>query len=375
MKTMSVYLFIVLLAVVSGYQGLFAEEPATPFEGKTEQELIVYLGSHRIPTPCYPSGPAPDAPPYVAEVKEALKLFKAGSGRLRLAIAKSLVWAIGSGMEFWNACSVDDYEARHFLVGIALSDAKLYEKDAIIKWLLHDSHPSLAGAMLRGLTDQALYEGFNPNELDRMIEPLRQWYRQPGKVVCFPQLSDNPVERDYTIWEKVVDLLPRTAKGSDLLQEWISADGKKVDEETLGAMWDRLERMKYKDKEFWVTHADRLDIVEPFLLSPKHPCHDLFGFMEKSAWKQVYNPDDRVRRAAMRFAIVWFRDAGEQCVAFIRPLPASHMMRQKALADAKAVYEQIIEVRPGQYRPIAADAARREDFFRKLMAAIEGKEP
>ena len=125
---MKVFEFVVVIAVcllvwgapahaqgVKGKpKGLFAE---------TEKEVIEYLAQgYRIPH--FPrfgwAQPEPQSRPrYWKELDRALELYKGGSSELRLAIAKALS-DVTRVPGFWNASSPDDFEPKHYLVGVGL---------------------------------------------------------------------------------------------------------------------------------------------------------------------------------------------------------------------------------------------------------------
>ena len=299
---------VVAAALASGGEAIPRGERAILFTG-TEEQIIDYLKSHHVPT-IYggrPGGPMPDP----QEAERALVLFKTGSARLRLAIAASLFSCEGGprAMEFWRTSTDQDYEARHWLVGIALYNADKEEKKMLLEWLLREAHPSYAGPLLSSLSAYSLYRDLDPQQQDAFIPLLEQLWRQPGEVIRIREGS-LPGTRGG-IQECTVALIPLSIGGRDLLLRWLINYGKKVDEKTLDEMWERwrlfAESQALVDRSFAAEAAGRMELAESWLLGGRR--NELCDHAEIQARfmdlvrEQVLNPDERVRLRAIEYVL------------------------------------------------------------------------
>jgi hypothetical protein len=283
-------------------------------ESGDEKAMIKYLETHHIPNmprPGMTGGPSPNHPGIVSELDRALALFKGGSPELRLAIAKSL-WPYSQQriMEFWKACGAEDWEAKHYLAGLALGYAGENERKAIRKWLLKKADPSYATALLRYLDEHSLHNGLNAAEADAFLPFLESLYRQEGTVV--PGLGSDSDFPAASCQAYTVRLLPATVGGRDLLLKWLISDSKKVDPKALRNLWVKWRRtvggQGLPDQDFLSEAVKRRALAESWLLSSYRPdfCadQDVRSAFLSLARDQVLNPDGRVRRSAIA-RVLW----------------------------------------------------------------------
>ncbi|MCX7806789.1 MAG: hypothetical protein N3A38_16620, partial [Planctomycetota bacterium] len=322
---LSAILAVIGAAFASAGEEIPIGEAAVLWSGNEEQ-IIEYLKCHYIPTihGGAPSGPLPDH----REIQRALVLFKAGSPRLRLAIAESLRECETElqAKEFWESATEDDVEARHWLVGTLLHTVAGEQARMMREWLLKRANPNYAVPLLSHLSEYSLYRDLNTEGQDAFIPLLEQLWRQTGEVV--PREAPSSYRKRATVQSYVASRIPFTARGRDLLLRWMVNESKKLDERTLDAMWARWHEFSLKpdlvDRSLADHLALRLELVESWLLSPS-PRHDpLPNYREANtgfrnlARHQVLNPDDRVRRKAIEYVLRY--DVDEGCFALIRAL-------------------------------------------------------
>lgn len=248
--------------------GLFSEK---------DSEVIGYLETHRIPHIHFHLGsamPLPNSPNFKKEIEKAYHLFEKGSSEMRLAIARSLAWPGDLGYNFWQLCDKNDYEAKHILFGFATSDADLERRDTLWEWFLKETHPSYASALLSRISKQSfLKDAYNKGE-EEVLGRLRELYRQPGTCTTFkvcPGEDSTGMHINRSIQEIVIELLPNSEKGQELLMSWMFSDSKKVAAATLEKMWAKWAEMKISDQNILVKGLNRLDIIESWCLSPNKP--------------------------------------------------------------------------------------------------------
>lgn len=342
-----------------------------------EKTVIEYLKNHRIPhSSGTPSGPGPDYPPYRREVERALELFEGGIPKLRLAIAKSLVIYNEEGMKFWGKCGPEDYEAKHYLVGVAFARAKPEQREGLREWLVNEAHPSYATTLLKNLTRRALFDKTNESQEKALIGILKELYKQKGRVVSLKWLPGDYERKDHAgpVQRYVLRLLPGSPASGKVLLEWICRDSKKVDETTLKAMWYAWGRSKLNDTEGL---SERRDLAESWLLCPARARSlrhlDATAF-KKNVCSQVFNPDPRVRTRALEYVIQGGarhprgKDKADSNAGFdaIKAAFATKAMRARALEEAKAIYAELLEKNKKQ----ASVTARLKEDFAKLTEAL-----
>jgi len=331
--------------------------PANGLFSDDEQTVTEYLKDHRIPNSSgQPSSRAPDAPEYIREVNRALVLFNEHAHELRLGIVKSLALCYDKGMAFWQLCGPEDYEAKHYLVGLAIAGATPEQRDELRHWLVNESHPSYATALLKNLKYlcfRQFFEGATEAEEQQLLAFLKDLYRQKGHVVVKRALPGDyqPEEIGGPVQKYVVELLPRSPGAARLLLDWISRDSKKVDEATLEAMWNNWKPSELKDLD---VISNRRDVAESFLLSQQWGKRRILdeAVFNKNVCRQVFNPDDRVRMEALRFVIrlggvltrYTYLDQAA-CFGAIREASATRAMRRRVLEEAKAVNERLMELK------------------------------
>jgi hypothetical protein len=326
--------------------GLFSDD---------EQTVLEYLRDHRIPNSTgQPSGPALDAPRYLREVERAVELFKTGSHAVRLAIAKALPAYSNDGMKFWPLCGKEDYEAKHYLFGLALAASKPEQRDELRDWLVNESHPSYATALLKNLKYfyfRQFFEDATKAEEDELLAFLKDLYHQKGHVVVKRSLPGDYLREELggPVQKYVVQLLPRTPAGAKVLLDWISRDSKKVDEATLEAMWNKWNPSELEDME---DISSRRDVAESFLLSEQWGKRRLLDqpAFDKNVCRQIFNPDDRVRMEALRFVIslggvVYHHTHVDQAACFgaIREASATKAMRSSVLREAREMFQELLK--------------------------------
>jgi len=344
-----------------------------------EKTVIEYLKDHRIPHATgQPSGPGPNYPPYRREVKRALELFEIGSHELGLAIVRSLPIYSESGTKCWEKCGAEDYEAKHYLVGLALAAAKPEQRDEIRDWLINKADPSYATALLKNLKYyyfRHLSEGANEAQQNQLLGLLMELYRQKGHVVIIRALPGDYERKEVggPVQKYVVQLLPGTPAGSKVLLDWITRDRKKVDDATLTAMWRTWKRCHFEDVE---AISKRRDVAESWLLCPVwySGLHLDESAFKKNVCSQVFNPDPKVRTRALEYVIQGgarhplAKDKADRNAGFdaIREASATKAMRSRALEEAKAMYAELLEKNKKQ--PSLATGLRRD--FAKLAEAL-----
>jgi len=319
-----------------------------------EKTVIEYLKNHRIPhSSRTPSGPGQDYPPYRREVQRALELFENGTPELRVAIAKSLAIYNKEGMKFWEKCGQEDYEAKHYLVGVAFRWAKPERRQELREWLVNEAHPSYATAILKNLTPHALLDKINESQRKALIGLLKELYKQKGWVVRLKSLPGDYEQKDHAgpVQTYVLRLLPGGPAGGKVALEWICRDSKKVDETTLEAMWYAWGRSKFNDTKGL---SGRRDLAESWLLCPgrarsvRHLDQTAF---KKNVCSQVFNPDPRVRTKALEYVIQGggrhplAKDKANRNGGFdaIKAATVTKAMRARALEEAKAIYAELLE--------------------------------
>jgi len=326
-------------------------QPDTGLYSDDEETVLEYLATHRVPhTTGQPSTPPGDP----REVERAVELFKTGSHAVRLAIAKALPTFSNEGMKFWPLCGDEDYEAKHYLVGLAFAASKPEQWVELRDWLINEAHPSYATALLKNLKYfyfRHLFAGATEAEEHKLLAFLKELYRQPGHVVVRRSLPGDYMRKEIggPVQEYVVGLLPGTPAASELLLEWISRDSKKVDQSTLEAMWNKWNPSRLKDLD---AISRRRDVAESFLLSKQWGRGRLLDqpVFDQNVCTQVFNPDDRVRMEALRFAItlggvLYVHTYLDQsaCFAAIRGASATTTMRMQVLEEAKSVHQQLLK--------------------------------
>jgi len=374
-------------------QGVFAPaEPDRRWEkeglfSKTEEGILKYLEDQTIPYSLHVNtshgGPTADPARVAAEMRRARELFKKGSPKLRLAIAEALTMSAEDDdlhlYDLWQECGEGDYEAKHHLAGKALlNTAKKEEKNEIRGWLLEESHPSYASIMLADLwapgSDDSFYDGVSNKDKDRFIPWLRELYRQPGNVFGECIVAGHAYE-GLSVQAAVVKLLPRTKAGRDQLLQWMVADSKKIDRSALDAMdrqWSIMDGWmgggergeSLLDKAFREKAIVQLALAE-FCLLTGDPLS--FGnasdeekqIWQKNLWSQVFNPDERVRQAAIRYAL----SGGEDYLYdWVRGMEAGAACRERTMWEIEAVYQKV-ENPSAEFR----------ENYRRLIKACEPK--
>jgi len=323
--------------------GFFSDDEAT---------ILEYMKNHRVPH--YDGrkyGPAYEKV-LRGQVTRAIQLFKTGSHEVRREIAQSLAFCYDRGMEFWNMCGKEDYEAKHYLAGLAIAAAQAEQRDAIRRWLAEESHPSYATAVLKNLRDwKQLFEEADEEQEQALLRFLEELYRQPGRVVVCETFGDEYPMKEIAgpVQKYVVKLLPGTPAASELLLEWISRDSKKVDDETLTAMWQTWQRCQFENRE---SLATRRDLAESWLLCPVRDVdlHLDMAVFNQTLCRQIFNPDARIRQHALKYVIsrggILFPHSGfdeAACFGAIRGASATQAMRANVLREAREKYQELLK--------------------------------
>jgi len=363
----AIHLTINFLALMSTMLASYAEAPkAQPNPASAlfadlysddENLVMAYLQKNPVPymKSLLPEGTEPDSAEFQRQEERAVELFKAGSSRMRLAIAKSVYMR---GMKYWEACGPDDYEAKHYLAGIALTYAKDQgDRQRIREWLLKEAHPSHASALLKNPGHSLFQDIHGPygsgpqtdqqkREEQELLGFLKELYRQPGDVSFAPMRVELPGGKWVTskpIQACVVELLPWTPAGRELAVQWLRADGKKVDQITLGALWKAITGYVIDQHDLSI----RNDLAEAWLLFEGE--REAYGnyISGPDLCAQAVNPDPRVRKKALEYVIKvggWLtsrysvQDTGYQAIASARSWRA---MRLQALEEAKAIFAEL----------------------------------
>lgn len=322
-----------------------------------EQELLEYLSDHSVPY--IANEGAGNAPPltdpmFQDQVKRALELFKSGSPRLRLAIAKALTWVFHpEAAAFWEACGPNDAEAQHYILGIALANAPDGEKQTLRQWLLERADVKYAPALLKNLHGGDLFSGTDASEQEEILDFLKRLYKQQGVVVRYKG-ADEETTISGSVQQYVVALLPKTKPGWDLLLEWMAADARTADQGTLREMWGQWQHMAQLDLrehpeivQLCETTAHSSALAESWCLSPKRtPFPNKFGTLkstfEENVWRQVFSDDERVRRSIITSLLqgsgAWDKT---QTPGFLRGLDIPARARTQAVAEAREIYGQL----------------------------------
>ncbi len=340
-----------------------------------ESVLLDYLSKNGIPSgPGLGEGGPTEWPAHwVKEAKRAQDLFKKGSPRLRLAIARAHHAATP---DLWALCGPEDFEAKHNMFGTVLLASDKKGKQKLREWLLTEAHSSYAGALLRDLSWRNLYDDkVSARQEKRFLPFLSQLYRQPGTLHGYPGREGK--DKPRTIQEAVIELVPRTRGGRDLLYRWILADSKKVDKRTLLAVWQVWDEMcgyaKLFDNRFTESAVKTRGFAESWLLSPHKLSYCPSGrnfkkhrsmFMN-NLWSQVSNPDKRVRLAALEYVL---EQNSNESFHFIKGLAIPALMREKTSQEAQEVCARLKKER-GKDDPRAAKAY--DKALRNLLRALE----
>jgi hypothetical protein len=181
-----------------------------------------------------------------------------------------------------------------------------------------------------------------------------------------------------------VELIPPTSEGRELLLSWIVSDSKKVDTKTLKQMWQKWDEMR---RQFEGTRGGKADgredplvaraseslaVAESWLLSPEKVIfstvpeyRDAFS---RNLWRQVFNPDARVRRKALSnvFSTIHVKET----LSYIKKQSASVLVRQKALEDAKALCSESLEAAKSEQ-----EVERVRARYSKIRQALSGNAP
>ena len=358
-----------------------AAEDVDPFEARTgiwsddEDEIIAHIAQQgRIPRYIHIEGRGRAPTIDHRETPRAVELFKWGSTRLRLAIAKALrvERKADYARQIWRECRPQDYEARHYLAGLCFrlavsrEDPRPAWAHELRHWLLHRSHPGYAAALLRGFDGlrAELYEGMSDSEKDQFLPLLEALYRTPGRFEAWPAVILDGEEKLAAYVESipamVAKLVPHTPRGRDLRLRWLVADAKKLDTSTLEGMWDSWPRGYSKDGGKLGLDGEwlgRSDLAEPWSLA-REPAR-IWALEDKEAWlanvaRQVLSPDHRVRRAVLKY---FMHNSNGQRDMVGRLLPAapcpSPALRALAIQDAKLLGGDLIVelLRQGQNYP------------------------
>jgi hypothetical protein len=206
-------------------------------------------------------------------------------------------------------------------------------------------------------------------------------YRQPGKVASHenaPGDERQPVTY-YSVQALTLSLMPATTQARDLLLDWLTADCMKTDAETLNAAWTPWAQMSNDPALFNAAFSDaalvRRDLAEAWILhvnapdrtgwQPKDP-EQLDKFM-KNIWRQVFNPDDRVRQACVRYVLT--RDAQDvrKATVFLKSEKRSPL-RHKTIADAKSAHDAQMELYHLQGTP---QGARYTEQLEEFIEAVK----
>jgi len=325
-----------------------------------EQELMGYLADHTIPF--YDNQGAGNAPPvtdpmFQDQVKRALEVFKTGSPRLRLAIAKSLFWAPNSEtVGFWKACGPDDAEAQHYLFGVVFANAPDDMKTALRRWLLEEADLKYAPALLKNLYGRSLFANTDAPEQEKILAFLERLYKQQGVVVRHKG-PDEETTISGSVQEYVVRLLPRAERGWELLLEWMAADATTADDGTLRAMWGQWQMMSQADVtrhpeivELCETTAHSTALAQSWCLSPRKVSFpsrfpELKNAFERNVWSQVFSDDERVRRGIITSRLQgggrWNKTRTPE---FLRSVEATAQARTRAAAEARDIYDRLTEL-------------------------------
>jgi len=361
-------------------KGLFSADP---------KEILEYLKLHRIPhIPFGGHAPSPTEPQYVAEVKQALTLFKKGNPELRLAIAGAL-WS-GAGKEplraFWEACNKDDRKARHLLAGLCLSEGGERTRLSCWRWVTKEANPGLGGLLLSSI-NESIYSDIPKTRHNEILPLLTGLYRQQGTVRRPRVLPDDTGgasrTRPLKIQTAAVQMLPDTPQARDLLLKWIIADGKKADPDVVGGMWSRWSRMvtrtELMTQKFLTQALARTEVAEAWLLGSHGPTHfcrrsapnfdKMSRLAQEGLWRQLDNPDPRVRRQVIIRRLRKAKDVDAlQFISAMR-IPV-HRGRQIVVEAKKICAELKASIKTGDKKD---EAERLDKSLGLLERALQGK--
>jgi len=358
-----------------------AAQPRSGLYSNDEKVVMEYLKTHRIPNQFIHAPSQPYPPPDLREITRAVDLFKSGSQELRLSIAQSMPAGSHQGMQLWEMCDDQNFEARHYLVGLAVEDAESVQRGQLREWLLNNADPGYAAALLKNLRFEGLhhlYDDSNEAQVESVIGFLKSLYRQTGRVVIRRILPGDGYGEELggSVQQYVVKLLPVTAQGASVLLDWISCDSKKVDQPTLNAMWHKWNRCKFNDL---AAVSKRRDVAESWLLSSIDH-RELYNVdkteFNRNLCRQLFNPDPQVRQKALEYVIrlgtLSLMPEGKRSDSLnaIRAAFATKKMRAKVWKEAKGVVQE-------QFKTFAANQrtlAYYETLWQDLSAAILPKD-
>jgi hypothetical protein len=363
---------IVFLGVCAAFsQSSLDENTKALFEGN-EKELIDYLKTHQVPLQLQESTFASfNNPVSLPQVERVIELFKNGSDKVRAAIPPALVWASEEQIDrLWELCKDEDALSKHYFVGIALNTTDDHKKK-FRKWMLEQGDVKYAAALLKNL-NESVFIGADESEIDDIYAFIKELYKQPGII----RIHENP-KFNESVQKCVVKLLPSTERSFDILLEWMVADSKTADEETLVAMWGQWQRFKLstkklKGKEFFEKAAQMPEVAESWLRSPYRTSisevrisMEASSLFSKNITSQIFNKDDTIREKAIECRLS--RGTGYENLTYLKNLNVTASQRQQALADTQKVYEKLKKTEIYQDK---AFASRLEDNYKKLADAL-----
>jgi hypothetical protein len=338
--------------------------PRWPLAGDDEDEIIAYLDDHAIPD--LGRGFTHAGPP----ITLCRPQFRTGSPRLRLAIAKALTWAPEEEIAgFWQACGSDDVEAKHYLVGLALTFVPDQKKGPYRRWLIEEGDLEYAEAIAGHLYwGESLFSGTDEAERAKLLSFLDGLFRRLVKNNAPEQLQINAIQ---ALSEDQATMVVVTG--------WLADESRKVSHRTLAALWEKRVHLKQHgtgagDKDFFDKAARNQALVDAWCLwSPKggggvdfSPFEDDNLLFQQNVWKQVFSEDDDVRRGALRYLC---RGGGRgDSVEFIQGLDAPLAARERALADARAIYDELRASKDYVSKSARAELDKR---FEALSAALQ----
>jgi len=337
-----------------------------------EPTLLKYLRTHRVPHHeiftrhlSFTEG----LPFINRELERGLELFRKASSRLRLAIAKSLhppeiVLAKVRMMEFWDLCGPEDFETRHYLAKKCAGDAwRRKDTAGVIKvrdWVLGEAHPGYARSLFRGGGPTLFARGEKPSAdvVKRILRFLTAVYRETGVVyVILPDVTDVS-EKMYParlaarvrLQTEVLTYVPRTPRGVRFVFECIIRDRKTMDDLTLSRYMGWFWRWApHHDPALIGKAVDRRELAEAYALCCKDmsfprshkkigPSPSLLLRYRQNVWRQVFNPDPRVRERLLRGRL--FRMSNRVMLAYLKRYPAQILMRRRVAADARRIVKE-----------------------------------